>query len=156
MICKVNDPLDKKIEAIHNRTPDQKMAREGVPVFIGGEVFEVKPLPRKRARVFREKQALAVAKIEALSKKGDTAENLEELNRVQDDLQIELVPIVLPELEGKEDWIDNNATSEELAEAFIVAREFMDANPLRTLAQTTIRTKTEETEKTEAEMKKND
>lgn len=132
MLCDVKATLEEKLEAIRNRTPDQKMARVGVPVSIGGKIFEVKPMVRARARRFREKQLRAFAEIEAkqsVAAKGDrmTAEELIAVYSMADDAQLELVKIAIPELEGQEEWLDENATNEELAEALAIATAFLEA-----------------------------
>jgi len=126
-ICPVNATLDEKLEAIRNRTPDQKMIRDGVPVSIGGRVFEVKPLVRKQNRQFRKKWADMVKGIIGLEdlKQPDSALNaltsmLDYLDSAEP-LQLEAIALAIPELQGQGDWLDENATNEELSEVLLLA-----------------------------------
>ena len=126
-ICPVNATLDEKLEAIRNRTPDQKMIRDGVPVSIGGRVFEVKPLVRKQNRQFRKKWADMVKGIIGLEdlKQPDSALNaltsmLDYLDSAEP-LQLEAIALAIPELQGHGDWLDENATNEELSEVLLLA-----------------------------------
>jgi len=128
MICEVNKTVEDKIESIKNRTPDQKMIREGVPVSIGGHVYEIKPLVRKQARAFRQKWAETATKFlhigAGLTDKASSVDSvvalLDNLGEAEP-LQLNTLTIAIPELTGKEDWIDDNATNEELAEAMLLA-----------------------------------
>lgn len=134
MICDVNATLEAKLEAISNRTPDQRMAREGVPVWIGGKVFEVQPLVRKQAREFRSTQLKAATEIESLPEK-TFVDSLAILD-LSDDMQLQMIAVVIPELADQTDWIDDNATPEELAEAIMVATVFVRQTPNPGRAQT--------------------
>ena len=128
MICQANCTVENKIQAIQERTPDQKMTRAGVPVSIGGKVFEIKPLVRKHARAFRQKWAqMATIMLEPI---GPSASNnpsassiLSVLESVSDaePLQLGVLALAIPELVDQEAWIDDNATNEELAEAMVLA-----------------------------------
>ena len=128
MICQANCTVEDKIQAIQERTPDQKMTRAGVPVSIGGKVFEIKPLVRKHARAFRQKWAqMATIMLEPI---GPSASNnpsassiLSVLESVSDaePLQLGVLALAIPELVDQEAWIDDNATNEELAEAMVLA-----------------------------------
>jgi len=128
MICEVNNTIEQKIEAIKTRTPDQKMTREGVPVSIGGKTFEIKPLVRKQARAFRQKWAEMAGKF--LHINAELTDKASPINSVvalldnlgeAEPLQLNALITAIPELTGKEDWIDDNATNEELAEAMLLA-----------------------------------
>ena len=128
MICQANCTVENKIQAIQERTPDQKMTRAGVPVSIGGKVFEIKPLVRKHARAFRQKWAqMATIMLEPI---GPSASNnpsassiLSVLESVSDaePLQLGVLALAIPELVDQEEWIDDNATNEELTEAMVLA-----------------------------------
>ena len=126
MICEVNKTLEEKIEAIKNRTPDQKMTREGVPVSIGGKVYEIKPLVRKQARQFRKKwaemagQFVGLQDVQVTSPAEAIAAAFDKLDNVEP-LQLETIILAIPDLNDKEDWLDDNATNEELAEAMLLA-----------------------------------
>lgn len=133
MICDVSATLEEKTAAIQNRTPDQRMAREGVPVSIGGEVFEIRPLVRKHARELRETVRKWIADIDAAQT--DSAADAMAVLDLTDDGYAAAVTLAIPELSGRGDWLDDNATSEELSEAFQLAMVFV--NPNRAGAQTT-------------------
>ena len=126
MICETNSIIEDKIEAIKNRTPDQKMTREGVPVSIGGQEFEIRPLVRKQARAFRKKWAemagnfIGLQDVQVGSPAEAIATAFDKLDSAEP-LQLETIVLAIPELVGKEDWIDENATNEELAEAMLLA-----------------------------------
>ena len=128
MICQANCTVEDKIQAIQDRTPDQKMTRAGVPVSIGGKVYEIKPLVRKQARAFRQKWAqMATKLLEAVEpKSGDklsTKSIILALDGVGDaePLQLEVLSLAIPELAGQEEWLDDNATNEEIGEALALA-----------------------------------
>ena len=128
MICEVNKTIEEKIEAIKTRTPDQKMIRAGVPVSIGGQIFEIKPLVRKQARAFRQKWSEMATKFLQLGTGlTDKASPINSVVALLDNLgeaeplQLNALITAIPELTGKEDWIDDNATNEELAEAMVLA-----------------------------------
>jgi len=126
MICETNNTVEGKIESIKTRTSDQKMTREGVPVSIGGQVFEIKPLVRKQARAFRRKWAemtgnfIGLQDVQVESPAEAIAAAFDKLDSAEP-LQLETIALAIPELVGKEDWIDDNATNEELAEAMVLA-----------------------------------
>ena len=132
MICQANCTVENKIQAIQERTPDQKMTRAGVPVSIGGKVFEIKPLVRKHARAFRQKWAqMATIMLEPIGPSASNSSNnnpsassiLSVLESVSDaePLQLGVLALAIPELVDQEAWIDDNATNEELAEAMVLA-----------------------------------
>lgn len=127
MICQANCTVENKIQAIQERTPDQKMTRAGVPVSIGGKVFEIKPLVRKHARAFRQKWAqMATIMLEPIGP-SDNKPSADSILLVMESvseaepLQLEVLALAIPELSGQEEWIDDNATNEELAEAMVLA-----------------------------------
>ena len=104
------------------------MTREGVPVSIGGQVFKIKPLVRKQARAFRQKWAematkflhLDVVLTDKTSSVNPFVALLDNLGEAEP-LQLNALTIAIPELVGREDWIDDNVTNEELAEAMLLA-----------------------------------
>ena len=127
MICQANCTIEDKIQAIQDRTPDQKMTRTPVPVSIGGKVFGIRPLVRKQARSFRQKWAQMATMI--LEPIGPSANKpsansillvLESVSEAEP-LQLEVLALAIPELASQEEWIDDNATNEELAEAMVLA-----------------------------------
>jgi len=126
-ICQVNLTVDQKIAAIKDRTPDQKMIRDGVPVSVGGKPFEVRPLVRKDSRLFRRKWAEMVKGVMGLDNVKQPDSALDALTSMVDyldsaePLQLEIVALAIPELKGREEWVDDNATNEELSEALIIA-----------------------------------
>lgn len=145
MICEVNLSLLEKIVAIQQRTPDQKMNRDGVPVAIGGKVFEVRPMTRKTARQFSGTQARFSAELELAEKQAaelgerDPAAAWElalAMEAKSDELQNELIALVIPELAGQAEWLDEQATSAELTEALTLATAFLAPDPNLMRAQT--------------------
>ena len=128
MICQANCTVEGKIQAIQDRTPDQKMTRTPVPVSIGGKVFGIRPLVRKQARAFRQRWAQMATMI--LEPIGPSANNnhsassilsvLESVSEAEP-LQLQVLILAIPELAGQEEWVDDNATNEELAEAMVLA-----------------------------------
>ena len=124
MICQVNCTVEDKIQAIQDRTPDQKLTRTPVPVSIGGKVFGIRPLVRKHARAFRQKWAqMATMILEPIDNKPSANSILLVLESVSEaePLQLEVLALAIPELSGQEEWIDDNATNEELTEAMVLA-----------------------------------
>ena len=124
MICQANCTVEDKIKAIQDRTPDQKMTRTPVPVSIGGKVFGIRPLVRKHARAFRQKWAqMATMILEPIDNKPSANSILLVLESVSEaePLQLEVLALAIPELSGQEEWIDDNATNEELTEAMVLA-----------------------------------
>ena len=128
MICQANCTIEDKIQAIQDRTPDQKMTRTPVPVSIGGKVFGIRPLVRKHARAFRQKWAqMATKLLEAVEPKSGDKLSTKSIILVLDGvgdaepLQLEVLSLAIPELAGQEEWVDDNATNEELAEAMVLA-----------------------------------
>lgn len=126
MICTVTASLEEKIEAIRVRTPDQKMSRDGVPVSIGGTVYELKPPVRAVARRFREVQARALAALDRIEQAD--VEQLLGFYARQDESQDELIGIAIPELAGKSKWLDQNVTSGEIGEALALFTELISPN----------------------------
>ena len=132
-ICRPNATLEEKKKAIDNRTPDQKMNRDGVPVSIGGRLFEIRPMNRKRERQFREQLLRNQVEISRERKINDVDELLEmELNLL--DLgyegQTKLLMIAIPELaempeDERERLLEEEATREELAHAIAVVNHFL-------------------------------
>ena len=124
MICQANCTVEDKIQAIQDRTPDQKLTRTPVPVSIGGKVFGIRPLVRKHARAFRQKWAqMATMILEPIDNKPSANSILLVLESVSEaePLQLEVLALAIPELSGQEEWIDDNATNEELTEAMVLA-----------------------------------
>ena len=128
MICQSNCTVEDKIQAIQDRTPDQKMTRTPVPVSIGGRVFGIRPLVRKHARAFRQRWAQMATMI--LEPIGPSTNNDHFANSIlsvlegvseAEPLQLQVLALAIPELSGQEEWIDDNATNEELAEAMVLA-----------------------------------
>ena len=127
MICQANCTIEDKIQAIQDRTPDQKMTRTPVPVSIGGKVFGIRPLVRKHARAFRQKWAqMATIMLEPIGPSANKPSAnsillvLESVSEAEP-LQLEVLALAIPELASQEEWIDDNATNEELAEAMVLA-----------------------------------
>ena len=127
MICQANCTVEDKIKAIQDRTPDQKMTRTPVPVSIGGKVFGIRPLVRKHARAFRQKWAqMATIMLEPIGPSANKPSAnsillaLESVSEAEP-LQLEVLALAIPELASQEEWIDDNATNEELAEAMVLA-----------------------------------
>jgi len=132
-ICRPNATLEDKKKAIDNRTPDQKMNRDGVPVSIGGKLFEIRPMNRKRERQFREQ--LLRNQVEIARERKIT--DVDELLKTELDLlelgyegQTKLLLIAIPELaempeEEREKLLEEEATREELAHAIAVVHHFL-------------------------------
>ncbi|MFW6074930.1 MAG: hypothetical protein ACOC9Y_04995 [Chloroflexota bacterium] len=138
MICEVHASLEEKIEAIRDRTADQRMEREGVPVLVGGQRFEVRPPVRRVSREFRRKQAEVVAALDDVDMNSGSVSDVLHLYASLDDGTMELACIAVPELaERGEEWIDDNATNEELAEINTLMTEFLNPNAGRVGAITT-------------------
>jgi hypothetical protein len=150
MICDINAPLAAKLAAIREREPDQLMAREGVPVSIGGEAFEVRPLTRAAARAFKLRQWQYIQYMAGAPALARDASNVEAMSAHEErraELHAAMLVAAIPELAGREAWLDEQATDLELAEALTVQTALIDAVPnvggaqaldrLRTLASRT-------------------
>lgn len=134
MLTNVNASLDEKLDAIAARTPDQKMERTGVPVSIGGDIFVLRPMTRGQARSFREAETLGrfqALKLADVSEEEATPELLEQISAQADAQILHLIRIAIPELEGRDAWLDQHATDDELSDALEIARLFAYPNELR-------------------------
>lgn len=103
-----------------DRTAEEKLARKPVRVTLGGQTFEVPPLVIAKANRWRERAAQTTqALISALG----AADPAEVLRRAWVDLPPQLVELVAMymELAGapvSREWIEQNATVEELVYAY--------------------------------------
>lgn len=126
-MCDVTATLADKLQAIQHRTHDQIVAREGVPVSIGGRVFEIKPLSRGDARTYATFQIGLTQLAQNMARgefpDGDAFKAAQAVDRVQ----IVLLTLLLPELRGKRRWIDRQALDVEVAAALTVGAAFVSA-----------------------------
>lgn len=132
MICDITATLSEKLQAIRERTPDQQMAREGVPVSIGGKAFEVRPLTRAAARTFKLRQWQFIQFMSGAPQLAPDASNVEEVIAHEEqraELHAALVAVAIPELDGQAEWLDEHATDLELTEALTIQTAFVEAIP---------------------------
>lgn len=132
MICDISTPLADKLQAIRERTPDQMMARAGVPVSIGGEAFEVRPMTRAQARAFKLKQWQYIQFCAGAPQLARDAANVDELLAFEErraELHLDLLITAIPALAGREAWLDEHATDLEITEALTIQTAFLDAVP---------------------------